>query len=100
MSKETFTGIQRTRRTRPSRAVVITLDRCHRVRLDRLQRGGHAEDQPGRHADPGGEYLLIFNMGGGIGILHKKWLTSSGRLAFKVKDYIDKRFMHKFQSIE
>ena len=50
--------------------------------------------------DPGGDYLLIFNMGDGTGILYKKWLTLDGRLAFIIKDYIDRRFMGKYQSIE
>jgi hypothetical protein len=50
--------------------------------------------------NPGGEYLLIFNMGDGTGILHKKWLTLGGRLAFIIKDYIDRKFMKKFQSFE
>jgi NADH dehydrogenase FAD-containing subunit len=50
--------------------------------------------------NPGGDYLLIFNMGEGDGILQKKWLLFGGRLAFIIKDRIDRRFMHKFQSIE
>ena len=50
--------------------------------------------------DPGGDYLLVFNMGDGTGILHKKWLTLDGRLAFFVKDYIDRKFIRKFQAIE
>jgi NADH dehydrogenase FAD-containing subunit len=50
--------------------------------------------------NPGGEYLLIFNMGDGTGILHKKWLTLGGRLAFIIKDYIDLKFMKKYQSFE
>lgn len=50
--------------------------------------------------DPGGDYLLIFNLGGGVGVLRKKWLTVDGRLAFVIKDYIDRRFMRKFQAIE
>ncbi len=50
--------------------------------------------------DPGGDYLLIFNMGDGTGIFKKKWLTFGGRLAFVIKDYIDRRFMRKFQAIE
>lgn len=50
--------------------------------------------------DPGGDYLLIFNMGDGTGVLRKKWLTFDGRLAFKIKDYIDRRFMNKFQKME
>ena len=50
--------------------------------------------------DPGGDYLLIFNMGDGTGILYKKPLLLGGRLAFFVKDYIDRKFIRKFQSIE
>ena len=50
--------------------------------------------------DPGGDYLLIFNLGGGEGVLQKRWLTFGGRLAFIIKDYIDIKFMKKFQSIE
>ena len=50
--------------------------------------------------DPGGDYLLIFNMGDGTGVLRKKWLTFDGRLAFKIKDYIDRRFMNTFQKME
>ena len=50
--------------------------------------------------DPGGDYLLVFNMGNGTGILHKKGLTLDGRLAFLAKDYIDRKFIRKFQAIE
>ncbi|MBI9086172.1 MAG: FAD-dependent oxidoreductase [Desulfobacterales bacterium] len=50
--------------------------------------------------DPGGDYLLIFNMGDGTGILHKKGVTIGGKPAFMIKDYIDRRFMRKFQSLE
>jgi NADH dehydrogenase FAD-containing subunit len=50
--------------------------------------------------DPGGDYLLIFNMGGGTGILRKRWLMFGGKLAFIIKDYIDRKFIKKFQSIE
>ncbi|MBC8318273.1 MAG: FAD-dependent oxidoreductase [Desulfobulbaceae bacterium] len=50
--------------------------------------------------DPGGDYLLVFNMGDGIGILRKKWLQFNGRLAFRVKDYIDRKFMREFQAME
>jgi len=49
---------------------------------------------------PGGDYLLVFNMGDGTGVLRKKWLLFDGRLAFVIKDYIDRKFMKKFQSIE
>jgi hypothetical protein len=39
-------------------------------------------------------------MGGGKGVLRKNWLTFDGRLAFIIKDYIDRKFMKKFQAIE
>jgi NADH dehydrogenase FAD-containing subunit len=50
--------------------------------------------------EPGGDYLLIFNLGGGTGVFRKKWLLFNGRLAFLIKDFIDRRFMKKFQTIE
>ncbi len=46
------------------------------------------------------DYLLILNMGDGTGIFFKKCLKFSGRLAFMIKDHIDRKFMKKFQSIE
>ena len=49
---------------------------------------------------PQSKYLLIFNLGGGIGILHKGWLHFNGRLAFLVKDYIDRKFIRTFQAVE
>jgi NADH dehydrogenase FAD-containing subunit len=58
------------------------------------------EGEPLQVFSPGGDYLLIFNMGGGKGVLRKKWLTFDGRLAFIIKDYIDRKFMKKFQAIE
>ena len=50
--------------------------------------------------DPGPEYLLIFNVGGGIGVLKKKQLVFGGKIAFIIKDYIDRKFIKKFQAIE
>lgn len=50
--------------------------------------------------DPGPDYLLIFNLGGGYGVLKKKNLVFGGRLAFIIKDYIDTKFMKKFQAAE
>jgi len=49
---------------------------------------------------PGGDYLLIFNLGEGEGVLHKGWLTFGGRSAFMLKDYIDRKFMRRFQALE
>ena len=50
--------------------------------------------------DPGGEYLLIFNMGNGTGVLRKKRVVLGGRLAFIIKNYIDRKFMKQFKSTE
>ncbi len=50
--------------------------------------------------DPGGDYLLIFNLGDGTGIFHKWRVSFNGRLAFRIKDRIDRKFMQKYQSIE
>jgi NADH dehydrogenase FAD-containing subunit len=46
---------------------------------------------------PQRDYILIFNMGNGRGILWKKNFVWEGRLAFLLKDYIDRKFMKKFQ---
>ena len=46
---------------------------------------------------PQKDYLLIFNLGDGRGILWKKKFVWDGRLAFLLKDYIDRKFMKKFQ---
>jgi NADH dehydrogenase FAD-containing subunit len=46
---------------------------------------------------PQRDYMLIFNMGNGRGILWKKNFVWEGRLAFLLKDYIDRKFMQKFQ---
>jgi NADH dehydrogenase FAD-containing subunit len=49
---------------------------------------------------PGGNYLLIFNLGEKIGALQKGSFVWGGKLAFTVKDYIDKKFMRHFQALE
>ncbi|MBN2333141.1 MAG: FAD-dependent oxidoreductase [Deltaproteobacteria bacterium] len=49
---------------------------------------------------PGGDYLLIFNMGDDTGVLHKWGMTFAGRLAFTIKDAIDRKFMRRFQALE
>jgi NADH dehydrogenase FAD-containing subunit len=50
-----------------------------------------------RAFDPGGSFLLILNMGDGTGVFYKNGLIFSNRLAFFIKDYIDRRFMRRFQ---
>ncbi|MDQ7785012.1 MAG: FAD-dependent oxidoreductase [Desulfomonilaceae bacterium] len=42
-------------------------------------------------------YLLIFNLGDGTGIFVRKSWVWNGTLAFKLKDYIDRKFMKTFQ---
>jgi NADH dehydrogenase FAD-containing subunit len=46
---------------------------------------------------PQKEFLLIFNMGNGKGIFWKKNWIWEGRLAFLLKDYLDRKFMRTFQ---
>jgi NADH dehydrogenase FAD-containing subunit len=46
---------------------------------------------------PQRDYLLIFNLGDGTGIFRRKNWVWNGRLAFRLKDYIDRKFMKKFQ---
>ncbi|MGB5685408.1 MAG: FAD-dependent oxidoreductase [Candidatus Electrothrix sp.] len=50
--------------------------------------------------EPGGEYLLIFNLGNGTGILKKRSIVLNGRISFFIKDWIDRRFMRTFQAFE
>lgn len=53
-----------------------------------------------RPFDPGGNYLLIFNLGKKTGLLKKGPLLFGGKLAFTIKDYIDRKFMREFQALE
>jgi NADH dehydrogenase FAD-containing subunit len=53
-----------------------------------------------RSFNPGGKYLLIFNLGDGTGIFHKWWIQFGGRPAFIFKDYLDRKFMREFQALE
>lgn len=46
---------------------------------------------------PQEDYLLIFNLGDGRGIYRKRGRVADGRMAFRVKDWIDRRFMRRFQ---
>lgn len=46
---------------------------------------------------PQKDYLLVLNMGNGRGIAWRKRFIWEGRLAFMLKDFIDRRFMRKFQ---
>lgn len=55
------------------------------------------EGRPLQRFDPGGDYLLILNLGDRNGLFRRKEIVWSGRLAFLLKDYLDRRFMRKFQ---
>jgi len=46
---------------------------------------------------PQEKYLLIFNLGNGQGIFWRDQFILNGRPAFFLKDYIDRKFMRKFQ---
>lgn len=57
----------------------------------------------GRHLrtfDPGGGYLLLFNLGDGTAIFRKGPLLFRNKVAMWLKDYIDTRFMDTFQALE
>jgi NADH dehydrogenase FAD-containing subunit len=58
------------------------------------------EDQELQSFEPGGSYLLIYNLGNNEGIFCKWFLIFGGGLAFKIKDYIDKKFITAFQAME
>jgi NADH dehydrogenase FAD-containing subunit len=46
---------------------------------------------------PQKNYLLIFNLGDGTAILNRAGVTLHGNFAWRLKDWIDRRFMRKFQ---
>jgi NADH dehydrogenase FAD-containing subunit len=58
------------------------------------------EEKPLQVFEPGPEYLLIFNLGANLGVLKKRGMVFSGKPAFWIKNYIDKKFMKKFQAVE
>jgi NADH dehydrogenase FAD-containing subunit len=57
------------------------------------------EGRPLEKFQPGGTYLLIYNLGDGDGILSKWSITFAGKIAFRIKDRIDRRFIRTFQEI-
>jgi NADH dehydrogenase FAD-containing subunit len=54
------------------------------------------EEKPLERFSPGGNYLLIYNLGEGEGVLSKWSFTFSGKIAFIIKDYIDRKFIKVF----
>jgi NADH dehydrogenase FAD-containing subunit len=55
------------------------------------------EDRPLKPFQPQNDFLLIFNLGDGTGIFWRKNWVWNGRLAFILKNHIDRKFMRKFQ---
>jgi len=55
------------------------------------------EEQSLRPFRPQRKFLLILNLGDGQGLLHRGGLVWCGRTAFRLKDYIDRGFMKRFQ---
>jgi NADH dehydrogenase FAD-containing subunit len=55
------------------------------------------EDEAMRHFVPQKMVLLILNLGNGRGILQRGRLVLDGRWPFFLKDWIDRRFMARFQ---
>ena len=55
------------------------------------------DGRPLQRFDPGGDYLLILNLGNRRGLFRRKNLVWSGRLAFLLKEYLDLGFMRKYQ---
>jgi NADH dehydrogenase FAD-containing subunit len=49
---------------------------------------------------PGGSYLRIYNLGGAQGVFYKWPFMFSGKLAFWIKDHIDRKFIRSFTSNE
>ncbi len=47
--------------------------------------------------NPGGDYLLIYNLGDTSGVFSRPPFIFHGRLAFFIKDFIDRRFVKKFR---
>ncbi|PTN35987.1 NAD(P)/FAD-dependent oxidoreductase [Desulfonatronum sp. SC1] len=79
---------------RPLDKVGVYAVRQNPVLLHNLQ--AQLEGRSLKAFDPGGTYLLIFNIGGGQGILHKSGVAFGGRTAFWIKDYIDRKFIKKY----
>ena len=54
--------------------------------------------EPLKEFVPQKRYLLIFNLGDGRGIFVRSPLVLKGKWAFRLKDFIDKRFISKFHT--
>jgi NADH dehydrogenase FAD-containing subunit len=79
----------------PLKRVGVYAVRQNRILYENLRAA--LEDKPLRTFDPGGAYLLILNLADGTGLFRRERLVWEGRLAYRFKNFLDRRFMRKFQ---
>ena len=79
--------------------LLVTVERYPELKANQnfLELQAQLEGRSLQPFDPGGNYLLIFNVGGGKGVFHKSGICFNGSLAFWIKDYIDRKFIREFQ---
>ncbi len=58
----------------------------------------HLKGEPLKEFIPQKRYLLILNLGDGMGIFVRSPLVLKGKWAFRLKDFIDKRFISKLHA--
>ncbi len=58
----------------------------------------HLKGEPLKEFVPQKRYLLILNLGDGMGIFVRSTLVLKGKWAFRLKDFIDKRFISQFHT--
>ena len=56
------------------------------------------DEKPLKSFSPDDNYLLIYNLGDRDGVLSKGLITFSGKFAFMIKDYIDRKFIKRFHN--
>ncbi len=81
--------------SQPLRRVGVHAVRQNPIRFHNLLAA--LEGDPMRRFLPDENYLLILNMGDGRGLAAKRGFVWGGWPAFMLKDYIDRRFMSRFQ---
>jgi NADH dehydrogenase FAD-containing subunit len=79
----------------PIARVGVYAVRQNPVLLENLQRALAGGDLTA--FNPQKNYLLAFNMGDGTAVVRWKSLAFDGRLGFRLKDYLDRSFMRRFQ---
>jgi len=82
---------------RPLDRVGVYAVRQNSILMENLYASLYNGKIPLQTFSPQNTYLLILNMGDGRAIFNRKSLTFGGKLAFRLKDYIDRKFMNLFQ---